>query len=513
MRRILSVLLLSLTIFTIYARIHSDHDIKCTHHENSHIKPEQMRVQELNFTDINGGRTLATTTYPQLRMTTDFTYLTNGTTAWKNYIKNELIPPIQAFFQSALKIKYPLTSNLKWTSATICSLNTISALKTTGLPTDFYILFVAESDPDGSWVASSYACLTSTVSKRPLIAKTTFNIDLMPLPDGDPLVHERNTYLAMHEVIHTLGFSYSLFDNFLTETGTVRTGHIKTSSDGAVILDVPPLTDKLRAHFNCSTIQGAQMESDGSVTGSQGSHFERRFFNYETMTSGVLHGRRLSEFTLALLEGSGWYIPDYSYAEPFYFGKDEGCNFLTKTCGTTGFNPSEFCTGTARGCTPVGRGGGKCTADAKSDGCKFYYPTLEYDCENPDAVDNARFTTREAYGRDIGSRCFTGNLSTLTSSTFTSFCFKYTCSGTGTSTKLVVNTGTVNVTCTKEAAVKVSGLNGLLNCPDPQTFCTTVGLQYCPRGCMGRGTCTNNKCVCKAGYTGKDCALSTSISY
>jgi len=256
------------------------------------------------------------------------------------------------------------------------------------------------------------------------------------------------------------------------------------------------------------------MESDGSVTGSQGSHFERRFFNYETMTSGVLHGRRISEFTLALLEGSGWYVPDYKYAEPFWFGKGAGCDFLTKKCGTSGFNPDEFCTGTDRGCTPVGRGGGKCTTDSKSDGCKFYFPNLDYDCENPDAIDNARFPTREVYGRDAGSRCFYGNISTLKSSSYTSFCFKYTCSGSGTTTKLTINVGTTLVTCSKAGQVRFSGgLNGILQCPDPVTFCSTVGKQYCPRNCMGRGSCVNNKCVCKTGYTGKDCALNSAISY
>ena len=50
------------------------------------------------------------------------------------------------------------------------------------------------------------------------------------------------------------------------------------------------------------------------------------------------------------------------------------------------------------------------------------------------------------------------------------------------------------------------GYKGVLNCPDPQTFCTTSALAYCPRGCMGRGTCENNKCVCREGFYGSDCS-------
>jgi len=53
------------------------------------------------------------------------------------------------------------------------------------------------------------------------------------------------------------------------------------------------------------------------------------------------------------------------------------------------------------------------------------------------------------------------------------------------------------------------GFQGVLNCPDPNTFCTTSALAYCPRGCTGRGTCENNQCVCRDGYYGIDCGYQT----
>jgi len=55
--------------------------------------------------------------------------------------------------------------------------------------------------------------------------------------------------------------------------------------------------------------------------------------------------------------------------------------------------------------------------------------------------------------------------------------------------------------------MSVDGLFGTVDCPDPLTFCNTVGKQYCPRGCMGRGTCVDNKCVCNPGFKGIDCGL------
>jgi len=319
-------------------------------------------------------------------------------------------------------------------------------------------------------------------------------------------------YLTMHEMMHALGFAGSSFKNFIDASGNTRTGHIKTfllNGSNRTVLNVEPLTSKLRTHYGCATLPGAFMEDDGGA-GTEGSHFERRHFVYETMTSGVIHGRRISEFSLAVLEGSGWYMPNYTYAEPFYFGQGQGCNFLYADCALTSFNSlgfEEFCTGSTRGCTPVGRGGGVCASDSRSELCKYHVPNIEYDCESPEAADNARFPTKEVFGRGAGSRCFEGNLTTLTKSTQTSYCFKFNCVGSGLTTTLEVMIGTTKVTCTKESQIKVSGYNGLLSCPDPLTYCNTVGKKYCPRNCMGRGTCVSGVCKCKTGYTGIDCAL------
>ncbi len=46
------------------------------------------------------------------------------------------------------------------------------------------------------------------------------------------------------------------------------------------VLNLAPLTERLRAHFNCSTLEGAYLENEGGP-GSSGSHFERRIFHNE----------------------------------------------------------------------------------------------------------------------------------------------------------------------------------------------------------------------------------------
>ena len=41
---------------------------------------------------------------------------------------------------------------------------------------------------------------------------------------------------------------------------------------------------------------------------------------------------RVSEFFLALLEGTGWYTPNYEMSEPMFWGKGKGCEFLNTKC-------------------------------------------------------------------------------------------------------------------------------------------------------------------------------------
>jgi len=113
----------------------------------------------------------------------------------------------------------------------------------------------------------------------------------------------------------------------------------------------------------------------------------------------------------------------------------------------------------------------------------------------------------ETYGRGAGSKCFSGNLSSKNANNPTSFCFKYTCSGSGSSTEVSVQVGSNTITCTEAGQKTINGYYGSINCPDPLTFCNTVGVKYCPLNCSGRGTCVNNKCQCNQGFSGVDCTM------
>jgi len=500
------VALLAALTTTVYCGADPNAIWECGHGHQERPEPEMMDIEEdYNPSgNDNSGRTL--TSYNNLRTYGYYGLLSTATSTMRSYVENELIPPILDYFGAALKVKYPVSGLFKISSSTICSVSTPSVLKS-GVSADY--VYMVTTDDDSSYVASSYACSLASGSHRPLVGHTVISTYFMEAT-SDVLLHEKNMICIMHEVVHTLGFSNSYFSYWLNSAGQTLTGHIEsTTLDGmsTVVINAEPLTGMLRTYFGCPTLKGAYMENQGGA-GSAGTHFERRQFGFEAMTSGLIYQMQFSQFTLGILESTGWYVADYSYADPFFFGQGQGCNYLTESCSTKGFSFEEFCTGSGRGCANPGRGGGTCTTDSRSDSCGFYHPVEQYDCEYPGSESYARLPSLQTFGRGLGSKCFTGTLTSAGSSaSSTTYCFKYSCAGSGSSTELTLDLNGKSVLCTSEGPKSVSGYSGTINCPNPLTFCSTVGQKICPRGCMGRGTCVNGVCSCNNGYTGTDCAL------
>jgi len=169
------------------------------------------------------------------------------------------------------------------------------------------------------------------------------------------------------------------------------------------------------------------------------------------MTASRITDARISEFTLALLEGTGWYLPDYTMAEAMTYGKGRGCNFITGSCmdkTTFEANFEEFCSPLMEvGCSWTYRGGAKCGAfrlntqstlksgtdwwgnktimfDTYADNCPTYQLYGNTDCEDTNDAYSSRVSgTYFGYG----SRCFVGTLSNSGSALSQgSYCFKST---------------------------------------------------------------------------------------
>jgi len=507
------LLLLAVLLCCISQSYTSEHST-CNHGQIEQ-NPGFLDIEEdIPSSDPEGGRTLQSTgNYPNMRIYPYYGFLTSAPSSYVNYLRNDLIPPIIDYFQGALKVKYPVVGNLKMGSSVtrICEMSPPSILKTTGVPADLFLYFTSyAADMSETNIASASHCYLSSSTKRPLVVRIRINRTRLPISTNNLLYHEKNMVVLIHELMHGLAFSPYLYKYFIDGNRRTRTGHIKKISiAGSVrtVIDVPSLTTRVRNFFGCSTIPGLVLEDDGG-SGTDGYHLEKKFFVYEAMSSGSFMGQRVSEFSLGLLEASGWYAVDYSYAEPYFFGQGQGCQFINGACsGTSSPRFDEFCTGSSKGCAAHGRGGGYCESDTRSEGCRFVFPRQEYDCDNSDGDNYAALPSLQVFGRGAGSKCFSGSLSTRRSSSTNSFCFKYTCSGSGSSTQLNVQVGKNTIVCTQEEKKSVPGYYGTINCPDPLTFCSTVGKKYCPRNCMGRGRCVNNQCQCNSGYSGVDCAL------
>ena len=171
------------------------------------------------------------------------------------------------------------------------------------------------------------------------------------------------------------------------------------------------------------------------------------------MTASSIRDKRFSEFTLAVLEGSGWYQVNYSFAEPMSYGKNQGCVFLdTKCMNSTTLKPNfkEFCSPlTSKGVSWTRRGYGFCGSqnlkassylksefdywgnntyvdDNFADNCPqilMGYQT-EIDCEDTFQSEKARLYPVEFFG--FGSKAFMGTLSPkdVPYPSYDGYCFK-----------------------------------------------------------------------------------------
>lgn len=90
------------------------------------------------------------------------------------------------------------------------------------------------------------------------------------------------------------------------------------------MITLPTVLKKAKAHFGCSTMKGVPLENQGG-SGSKGSHWERTVMGDDFMTASSMHGPIISDISLAFLQDSGWYMPDYSKAEKLLWGKGRGC--------------------------------------------------------------------------------------------------------------------------------------------------------------------------------------------
>lgn len=299
-----------------------------------------------------------------------------------------------------------------------------------------------------------------------------------------------------HEVLHALGFSHSLMDNWVDESHTVLglANVISTTTyngSSANLLITPNVLAKAREHFGCATLDGVALEDDGGV-GTANSHFEERLFFSDLMT-GIIYQPFMtgfSELDLALLEDTGWYVPNYEHGEPLLFNEGAGCQVPVASCTELiAEAPQTYCdTDFVQGALFDGRARGFCgTATSGftfTDGCGIIYPYSNGDC----GVGESAFV-------------YTSGVTSYTT------CLPATCDAAGTSLDVTVSGTTYQ--CDANATIS-AGPYSALHCPSDVTM-----QAYCPAErrehaleCGMRGVLRDGACQCAPGFTGSRCQTS-----
>ncbi|KAG1712564.1 hypothetical protein DVH05_000306 [Phytophthora capsici] len=420
-----------------------------------------------------------------------------------------------------------------------------------GVPnTDLLIYVRAESTSacsSGSTLAYASACQQDQYD-RPTFGMVNFCPNKLSTAVSD---FERQVSTALHEFSHALGFSSRLFPLMRNEDSTPRTprnsdGDPPTYTSGTcpngkpIEYYVEPsnstiqfaterdhivakmVTPRVRAyvqqHFNCSTLKGAEMESQDG--GCVGSHWEERLFESEYMTAVDSYRNVFSALTLAFFEDSGWYRVNASTTEVLHFGLNKGCSFVTEKCvdpvTEIPIAPDHFCTSIdTKGCSVDARSRSTCSLSSKkqkipaefqyflgspskggintfADFCPVNVAYSGGDCSISTNLLKLGSTVINAYGETYCPSCKC-TLTSLRSSDSTGWginpprrsgCYSMQCindiDSSTNSTITVVQFAIprsktkdiINVNCTnKGVKLSVPGFSGELTCPDPLVVC------------------------------------------
>ncbi len=365
-----------------------------------------------------------------------------------------------------------------------------------------------------------------------------------------------------HEVTHALGISSSLYSKYVDENGQLRSNAFQqktrtfvdsTGTQRSVSyteLTTPALVQKAKEYFNCNQITGVPME-EGGGSGTAGSHFEKLYFYNELMSGSVSFSNPIdgfsNEFTLALLQDSGWYTINTQQVIPAVWGKGLGCNFLGVRCenwntGNTGY----FCTDSSlRLCTFNYRGKGSCQIQTYTSNLGYYEhipgkPTvggrdslIDYcpivlrstNCQLESSAPSSAAIWGETYSTNSG--CFDSNVidNGYVRDAQSSRCLSYTCENGILHINIKHKTGVTTVDCPADESVlkvepSIPGFSGYVTCPK-HGYRTLCGIKKCfgitgddPTVCSGHGRCVgDDQCSCTGGYSGTQCTTPPPTCY
>jgi len=257
------------------------------------------------------------------------------------YLEDLLLPEATAFLSQALAVDPIANLNFGGGTLTCGASNPITIpsdpYQTTGVDNVEFVFFVTARPTVGTLLAYASPCLYDSGTGRPIAAHVNFG----PNKISDlATISAKQRSVAIHEIMHALGFTYDLFPDYVGGGGVkanVITDVVIGSSAPQYTqeaLYTPAVLAEARAHFGCPTLAGMPLENI-QQSGTGGSHWEKRVAWREMMAGSSSDFPEVSRMTLGAFEDTGWYAVNYSVAEPpFAWGKDEGCAFVEERCNS-----------------------------------------------------------------------------------------------------------------------------------------------------------------------------------
>eukprot|EP00741_Cyanophora_paradoxa_P022036 tig00021433_g21272.t1 len=488
-----------------------------------------------------GRRKLHTTDFQNIRIHVDTSQVSVEDRVKREILLNFLIPNSIDYLQKALRV-VPISGKLKLSSGVrfggffdtpgYCGDARVpDEHNTVGVDADF-VLYVTTMSTEVRTLAYAAACRQDQYG-RPIAGNINYNP--LKIRTGIP---DREDVLATttHEIMHTLGFSDDMYGSFRDERGEVRGRYnvVRVNAFGRAEIVLPTVVKMARNYFDCPSMTGAPLESQGGF-GTAGSHWEKRAFMNELMTPSKTLNPIYSSFTFGLLQDSGWYMPDYRYTTRLEWGRGAGCSFLFDVCMRDGnsTNPKWFCD---REKTM------QCTYDRVAKGYCFikkypqeipaeyqyfddptkgggldladYCPIMAFyqimgtnrttDCRQP-----VNFPTQKNfYGEHYCTtcRCFEHNRMARkgVKTKMTTGCYLPKCDQANRTYQVLV--GRTWLQCSSEGGTiePPVGYQGTFECSPFDTICGGPAAT-CPSQCSGRGNCVDGKCYCVPGWMGDDC--------
>ena len=297
------------------------------------LNPKPITLKSINKNQ-NLAKANAESTKP-IAIGYDFSTLqrpSSMTTTTYNNIKSALIG-VSEEFSKFLKITHKEIdlSNYKKEIVENCNLSFIGQDYSNFLIKNDLIVFPIFKDLGDDIIASASPCVTESSTYRPIAGVLNIN----PKLDFESINVEyymKNIFL--HEIIHILAFHPYFFTN-------LNLGHYNYYYK--YYLNSYNVLEQARKHYDCTSLERLYLENQ-EKNNSWSSHWESRYMLGDIMISTDFQEKVISDITLALFEDTGFYKVNYYTGGLFKFGKNKGCDFLSKRCIINEYSQfNEFC--------------------------------------------------------------------------------------------------------------------------------------------------------------------------